>query len=643
MKTKIKVNNNSKIKRKKKSGKIILKEKNSNSLKYKFFNQTKSNNKISIVIDFLDTNEQLPLLKLNSIISKIIINKFPIKSLDILNQIKNDMNSYEPKFSNLFFNFNKIIEKNNFKEEEYQFVFTYLLKNINDNYIFFDSLFPQDYLIDDANDFILKMHKIFAGILKKIQYINKITHIKFKIANLDKQIKDIHLNKEIFNELYFSNFFKNINHLEIDNVEKSLCFINKLLSYDNNLISNVTKINLSNINIKMSNEEIIDYNIYNSLSFPKLTKLKYLSLVKINLSIFCLNEIISKNSNLIRIVILQCSNNLYDKKEYAKLLNKSIKNCKELNYVNFNNNNFSIYLINQIVYTLMEIFFKSNKINLIYCEYPINKENYDKNCIFELPKHLKKYANIIDKKDYNKYLTIKFNPALAYSIKKNKCIIDVSSLQNKKTLKGINYEKIKLTLDSWDNDLNSNKLKKIMRKFYQKGITKYLQIFCSFPKRSLMNFFHLHKNKDNEMYKSIEKVTIYFQDEDSSGILFGDRIILSILSFFPYVKIISFKNVHFRKYKIKLYTESEIFDLFHNKNNHQRENKDKNDYFGFVLFGVKNKDLDLFKNKEIYLREIRFNNCYFKGILIGKDITQEIEETINSYLGKNVIRVIYVE
>ena len=643
MKTKIKVNNNSKIKRKKKSGKIILKEKNSNSLKYKFFNQTKSNNKISIIIDFLDTNEQLPLLKLNSIISKIIINKFPIKSLDILNQIKNDMNSYEPKFSNLFFNFNKIIEKNNFKEEEYQFVFTYLLKNINDNYIFFDSLFPQDYLIDDANDFILKMHKIFAGILKKIQYINKITHIKFKIANLDKQIKDIHLNKENFNELYFNNFFKNINHLEIDNIENSLCFINKLLSYDNNLISNVTKINLSNINIKMSNEEIIDYNIYNSLSFPKLTKLKYLSLVKINLSIFCLNEIISKNSNLIRIVILQCSNNLYDKKEYAKLLNKSIKNCKELNYVNFNNNNFSIYLINQIVYTLMEIFFKSNKINLIYCEYPINKENYDKNCIFELPKHLKKYANIIDKKDYNKYLTIKFNPALAYSIKKNKCIIDVSSLQNKKTLKGINYEKIKLTLDSWDNDLNSNKLKKIMRKFYQKGITKYLQIFCSFPKRSLMNFFHLHKNKDNEMYKSIEKVTIYFQDEDSSGILFGDRIILSILSFFPYVKIISFKNVHFRKYKIKLYTESEIFDLFHNKNNHQRENKDKNDYFGFVLFGVKNKDLDLFKNKEIYLREIRFNNCYFKGILIGKDITQEIEETINSYLGKNVIRVIYVE
>ena len=643
MKTKIKVNNNSKIKRKKKSGKIILKEKNSNSLKYKFFNQTKSNNKISIIIDFLDTNEQLPLLKLNSIISKIIINKFPIKSLDILNQIKNDMNSYEPKFSNLFFNFNKIIEKNNFKEEEYQFVFTYLLKNINDNYIFFDSLFPQDYLIDDANDFILKMHKIFAGILKKIQYINKITHIKFKIANLDKQIKDIHLNKENFNELYFNNFFKNINHLEIDNIENSLCFINKLLSYDNNLISNVTKINLSNINIKMSNEEIIDYNIYNSLSFPKLTKLKYLFLVKVNLSIFCLNEIISKNSNLIRIVILQCSNNLYDKKEYAKLLNKSIKNCKELNYVNFNNNNFSIYLINQIVYTLMEIFFKSNKINLIYCEYPINKENYDKNCIFELPKHLKKYANIIDKKDYNKYLTIKFNPALAYSIKKNKCIIDVSSLQNKKTLKGINYEKIKLTLDSWDNDLNSNKLKKIMRKFYQKGITKYLQIFCSFPKRSLMNFFHLHKNKDNEMYKSIEKVTIYFQDEDSSGILFGDRIILSILSFFPYVKIISFKNVHFRKYKIKLYTESEIFDLFHNKNNHQRENKDKNDYFGFVLFGVKNKDLDLFKNKEIYLREIRFNNCYFKGILIGKDITQEIEETINSYLGKNVIRVIYVE
>ena len=56
------------------------------------------------------------------------------------------------------------------------------------------------------------------------------------------------------------------------------------MSYDNNLISNVTKINLSDINIKMNNEEIIDYDIYK-------------------------NEIISKNSNLVRIVILQCSNN----------------------------------------------------------------------------------------------------------------------------------------------------------------------------------------------------------------------------------------------------------------------------------------------------------------------------------------------
>ena len=545
-------------------------------------------------------------------------------------------------------NFINIINKNSIQEEEnIQLICIYLLKNINNNFLVFDSIEDGKYNMTD--DSFAKTHKIFVEFLSKIQYINNITHIKFKITNLDNKIKDIHLNKDIFNVLYFSNFFKNINHLEIDGFKNSLCFINTIVSYPSNLISNVKKINLSYIKLKMSNEEIIGYDIYNSLSFPELTKLQYLFLVKVNLSIFCLNEIISKNLTLIRIVILHCSNNnisLYDDKEYAKLLRTSLKNCKELNYVNFNNNNFSIYLINQIVYTLMEIFFKSDKIYFINCEYPINNEEKDgKNCIFEFPKNLKEFTNIENKKDYNKYLTIKFNPLLSYSIKKNKCIIEVSDLQNEKTIKGINFAKIKLTFDSFDYDSNSNKFNKIMKKFYQKGITKYIQIFFSFPKRSLINTIMIHKN-NNEIYESIEKVTLYFQDEGRVGTLVGDRIILSILSFFPCVKIISFKNIYFEKNKIQLFTESEVYELFHNNKNDKNNKKDisdKNDCFEFILFGEKNKDLDLLNNKESCLREIRFNNCHFNYCLIGKDITQQIEKTINSYLGKNDIRVIYSE
>ena len=124
--------------------------------------------------------------------------------------------------------------------------------------------------------------------------------------------------------------------------------------------------------------------------------------------------------------------------------------------------------------------------------------------------------------------------------------------------------------------------------------------------------------------------------------LFGDIIILKILSFFPCVKIISFKNVYFEKDKIELFELSDIIELFHNKNDKNQENN-KKDCFEFVLFGDKNKDLDLFKNGESCLREIRFNNCRFHHCLIGKDITQHIEKTIKSYLGKNDIRIIYVE
>ena len=639
MKKKIIINNKSKANINKKT-ENVNKNKKSNSMSHTFLNMPNNRNKILIIINFLDINEQLPLLKLNSVLAKIIINKYnlPFKSKELLKEIKNNKNSNEAKYTKIYFNFNNIIKNNDILENEYQFIQSYLLKNIKNNFLIFDSLGEENATSNEkdigSNDTLLKKYKIFIEFLEKIKFINNITHIKFKISNLDDQIKDNHLNKENFNILYFSNFFKNINHLEIDTVMNSLCFMNSLISYPKNSISNVNKINLINLNIKRSNEEIIGYDIYNSLSFPELNNLKYLFLVKVNLSIFCLNEIISKNLNLVKLVILQCSNNninLYDEKEYSKLLNKSINNCKELNYVEFNNNNFGIYLTNQIVYILIEVFFKLNKINLIYCGYPNNtdknnKENDDQNNTFEFPKCLKECIDLINKEDFNKYLTIKFNPSLSYRVKKNKRIIDISNyLQNEKIINEINYEKIKLTLYISDSPSISNNIKKIMQNYYKKDITKYLQIFCSFKNGELSPM--VSKKSKNEVYKSIEKVTIYFQNEESIIPLFGSRIISSILEFFPCVKIISFKNIDFKN-------DNKIFREYFD---------DINESLELVLFGEKNKDFSLFKNKECCLKEIRFNNCYFYNHFIEKDITQEIEIKIEAYLGKNAIRVIYVD
>jgi len=691
MKTKIKRSKNSKVKYTKKTGNNNLNDKESKSLKYQFFNKEKNRNKISLIIDFLDINEQLLLLKLNSIFLKILINKkkLPLKSIEALVEFKNSNNFNISKYSNLYSNFKNIIKYSDIDEKEYPFIISYLLKNIKINFINFE-LFERTNIEDD----FINKYKIFFLILSRLKFVNKITHIKFDLHNPGKQIKDIHLNKEVFNILHFSNLFKNINNLEIENIKNSICLMNKMLNYKNNDINNVTMIKISDINMKINTEEIIDLNIYNSLSFPELTNLKYLSLKKVNLSIFCLNEIIFKNSNLKRLSIINCSIkniSLYNEKEYVKILIKSLNNCNQLNYTNFNNNNFSIYITSKILYILLEKFFKSDKMNftLLY-GYPINNEEKDdKSCIFEFPKHLKEYMNIKNKKDYDKTLYIQFNSKLSYSIKKNKYIIEVSDLQKEQIINGIYSEKIKLTLDTYK--YNSSKIKKVMEKYYQKGITKYLQIFCSFPKFSAINIIEIPKS-NNEMYESIEKVTINFDKEGSSGKLFGDRIILSILSFFPCAKIISFKNVYFDKHEIKLYDPSEIYELFDNENdkyknnkkgkrkayktsdvlkllhnnddkndknnknhkndknhkNHKieinkKDNNDKNDCFEFVLFGEKNKDLELFKNKERCLKEIRFKNCHFHHCLIGKDITQEIEKKINSYLGKNVIRVISVE
>jgi hypothetical protein len=234
--------------------------------------------------------------------------------------------------------------------------------------------------------------------------------------------------------------------------------------------------------------------------------------------------------------------------------------------------------------------------------------------------------NLINKEDFNKYLTIKFSPSLSYRIKKNKRIIDVSNyLQNENIINKIDYEKIKLTLYISDSPSISNNIKKIMQNYYKKDITKYLQIFCSFKNGELSPI--VNQNNKKEVYKSIEKVTIYFQNEDSIISLFGIRIIASLLAFFPCVKIISFKNINFKN-------DNKIFREYFD---------DINESFEFGLFGEKNKDFILFKNKECCLKEIRFNNCYFYNHFIEKDITQEIERKIDSYLGKNSIRVICVD
>mgnify|MGYP006916326231 CR=1 FL=1 len=61
---------------------------NPNSISNLFFNKNNNRYKISTILDFLDINEQLPLINLNSIISKIIINKYnlPFKSVLPLRQ-----------------------------------------------------------------------------------------------------------------------------------------------------------------------------------------------------------------------------------------------------------------------------------------------------------------------------------------------------------------------------------------------------------------------------------------------------------------------------------------------------------------------------------------------------------------------------
>ena len=223
----------------KKSSFIKTFNNNLNSIKYNFFNRVNNRNKISIILNFLDINEQLPLIKLSSIISKILINKYnlPFKTIAALKQIKNNKKSIESKYSKILSNFKNIIENNKIDREEYQYIISFLLKNVNNNYIIFDEVNNNsDNSINDKNNKekeinnlaprkrILNELKILCEILSKIKYLKNITHIKFNLSNIDNIINEQNLKKCEYDKLYFVNIFQNITHIEIDKIEKSFFF-----------------------------------------------------------------------------------------------------------------------------------------------------------------------------------------------------------------------------------------------------------------------------------------------------------------------------------------------------------------------------------------------------------------------------------
>ena len=586
----------------KKPGIINLNKKNNNSLINTFFNHNNNRYKISIILDFLDINEQLPLMKMNKIFSNILFNKYnlPFKSTLLLKNYKNNKNIIEAKFSNIYNYFKKIINIDNIKENnEYQYIISFLLKNINNNFIIFDKL-------NDENNI-----SIFFDFLYKIKYIKNITHIKFNLSNIDEKID----NKLFENNLPFINFYKNINHLEIDKIEKSFYFFNRMLNYENNCINNIEKINLNNINIRTKDDIILKYDDYNSLIIPKITNLKYIFLTKVNLSISFLNDIISNNKKLIKLIINHCTdikNNIWEKDNY-ELFNKSINNCINLTHIEFNNNNFSNIFITEIIKNLISLFFDiNNNIYLISCTCDlINLKN-----IFN---HLIQYSNISLNNNKERFLKIKFSPSFIYHINKNKSIIEISNYLNDNNsieyIKKLKYEKIKLCLYNTDNPSILNNIKKVMDIYNNKNSLKYFQIFATF-KNGEINYI----NNLEQEYINIKKFTLIFQNDEEAVNLFGNKIIFSILIFFPCVKIISFKNINFQNDDKKF---REYFD-------------DLKTCFELILFGEKNEIMNYYINKEIKLdlAEIKFCNCYYYKNSIDKYILNEINTT--KYLGKKI-------
>ena len=570
---------------------------NNNSLAKIFFNRKNNRNKISIILEFLDINEQLPLIKLNSIISNVIINRYnlPFKSISILRQYKNNKNVIESKYSNLVNYFKNIININNIEKEEYQYIISFLLKNMNNSYLIFDKL------NDDLN--------LFFEFFSKIKYIKNITHIKFIINNLDEIIEQ----NKLVNDFYFINFFQNIKQLEIDKIEKSSSFFNKLINFNNNDINKIEKINLNNLAVRIKDEISLKFNEYNSLLIPKFTNLKYIFLTKINLSISFLNEIISNNINLIKCIINNCSNNstsINNEKEKTEFFNKSINNSKYLTHIEFNKNDFSDIITNQIIKNLITLFFiPNNNIHMISCGF------FHEIDLEEIYSHLNNFSNISINKE--KFLKIRFNPSFIYHINTNKRTIEISNyIKDKESIKQIKYDKIKLCLYNTDNPSISNNIKKLMDNYYKKDNTiKYLQIFSSFKSGELNQI----KNLTNE-YPSIEKFTLFFQNEEENIALFGNKIILSILIFFPCVKIISFKNINFQNDDK---TFREYFD-------------DLKSSLELMIFGKKDEILKWKNNKKILLQEIKFSNCYYYKNIIDKYLLNEIENEMFSYFGKKV-------
>ena len=571
---------------------------NHNSLSKMFFNHFSNRNKISIILDFLDINEQLPLIKMNSIISKIIISKYnlPFKSVLPLRQYKNNKNRIESKFSKIYRYFKNIIDINNIEKEEYQYIISFLLKNTNNNCIIFDEL------NDDLN--------IFFEFLSKIKYIKNISHIKFTLKDCDKIIIQNNLNIDLTS----INFFQNIKHLEIDQIEKSFYFFNKMINYNHNSINNIEKINLNRISIRIKDEISLKYDDYNSLLIPKLTNLKYIFLTKINLSINFLKEIINDNINLIKLVINNCENNnisAEDEKQNTELINNSINNCQNLKHIEFNKNNFSDYFTNEIIKNLITLFFAKENIYMISCGY------FRETDLEKIHNHLNNYSNILCDKE--KYLKIKFSPSYVYHMKNNKRTIEISNYtKNNENINQIKYDKIKLILYNTDNPSISNNIKRVMEKYYKKDNSiKYLQIFASFNNGELNQI----KNENSE-YQSIEKFTLYFQNDEEVITLFGNKTILSILIFFPCVKVISFKNINFQNDDKKF---REYYD-------------DLKKSFELMLLGKKNEILNWIKNKniKINLEEIKFYNCYYYNKTIDKYLLKEIENGIYPYFDKKV-------
>ena len=572
---------------------------NKNSLSHLFFNQIKNRYKISLILDFLDINEQLPLIKMNSVIAKIIIQKYnlPFKSVVSLREYKNNKNVVESKYSKIYKAFKNIININNIEKEEYQYIISFLLKNMNNNYIIFDNL------EDDIN--------IFFEFLKKIKYIKNINHIKFALSNCDIVIEENNLEKNVS----FINLFQNIKHLEIDKIEKSFYFFNKLICQENNCINKIEKINLTRLTVRIKEETSLKYDDYNSLLIPKLTNLKYIFLNKINLSISFLKEIINCNQNLTKLIINNCHNNnisINNEEEQIELINKSLNNCQNLNYVEFNKNDFSDNFSIRIIKNLINLFFKeNNNIYMISCGFfrEINLEDIYNN--------LNNNSDI--KLDKEKFIKIKFSPSFSYHIINNKRTIEISNfIRNIEQIRKIKYDKIKLCLYNTDNPSISNNIKKVMENYYKEDNTiKSLQIFASFKSGELNQIINL----DHE-YLSIKKFTLFFQNDEETITLFGNKTILSILMFFPGLKIISFKNINFQNDDKKF---REYFDDFKTS-------------LELMLFGNKNEIINWKKDKkiELNLEEIKFSNCYYYKIPIDDLSLKEIENGIYSYFNKEI-------